>query len=59
MIHLLLFKYGSCQDDPLAALFDSCSQEQRAQVLFRSAGILSSAPISLLLQPCTSNFKTC
>jgi hypothetical protein len=38
MIHLLLFKYGSCQDDALAALFDSCSQEQCAQVLFHRAG---------------------
>jgi hypothetical protein len=35
---LLLFKYGGCQDDALAALLDSCSEEERAQVLFHSAG---------------------
>src|SRR3954470_11128704 len=37
MIHVLLFKYRGGQDDALAALFNSCAQEERSQVLFYGA----------------------
>lgn len=36
-MHLLLFKDGGCQDDPLASLLDSGAQKQRAQVLLDGA----------------------
>jgi hypothetical protein len=59
MAHLLLFKDGGGQNDAFTSLLDSGAQEQRAQVLFNCAGLMSSSDaISLLLQPCTNNFNT-
>jgi hypothetical protein len=37
MIHLLLFKYCSGQDDAFTSLLDSRAQKNRAQVLLHSA----------------------
>jgi hypothetical protein len=37
MIHLLLFKYGGCQDYAFAPLPDSRAQKKRAQVLLHGA----------------------